>query len=54
MWGQRIEREDRQGDRMGHSPYTADTKNTLPQKNLTPSHQEKIEEGWEAISGIYL
>lgn len=26
-----------------------DLENALPQKNLSPSHQERVEEGWEAV-----
>lgn len=44
---------DREEDRRADRQYIPDVENTLPQKNLTTSHEEKVEEGWEAVFGIY-
>lgn len=43
-----METRDSEGDR-GGGQYMTDLENALPQKNLSPSYQERVEEGWEAV-----
>lgn len=49
LQGLRTERETE-----GETVNVWQIQKSLAQKNLTPSCQEKVEEEWEAVSGIYI